>query len=182
MRPRYRRAIRRRQSGIETTSTCSRKPNAIDLRLPTTSSRHCYNVPIEIADPSRQLKLKSRCTTRNIVRRLRRARWRLCQTRNRLGILRNGFTELLVCFPPSIETISPNPKIPASLAYVANLLGMLKHSKLASNVPFFVRQKLHPPKSEKFTGIVPSVRVCLNDGCKNWPEWAAAQGAPRASA
>lgn len=39
-----------------------------------------------------------------------------------------------------------DPKMSTSFTYIADLLGMLKPSKLALNVPFFIRHKnyLHP--------------------------------------
>jgi len=68
--------------------------------------------------------------------------------RNRFGILQASFTMLLVCITPSIKTGPADPKIPASFADVADLLGMLEHFKFALNVAFFVRHEYFPhPKS-----------------------------------
>ena len=57
-----------------------------------------------------------------------------------------GFAMLLIRISPSIEAGSPNPEIPTCFAGIANLLGMLKHSKFTLNVAFFVRHQnfLHP--------------------------------------
>lgn len=53
---------------------------------------------------------------------------------------------LLICFAPSVKAGPANPEIPASLTGIADLLGMLEHSKLALNVAFVVRHEnfLHP--------------------------------------
>ena len=53
---------------------------------------------------------------------------------------------LLVCNTPSIKAGPANPKIPAGFAGIADLLGVLEHSKFALNVAFFVRHEyfLHP--------------------------------------
>jgi hypothetical protein len=53
---------------------------------------------------------------------------------------------LLVCVTPPIKAGSADPKIPASFAGIADLLGVLEHLKFALNVAFFVRHEyfLHP--------------------------------------
>ena len=53
---------------------------------------------------------------------------------------------LLICITPSIKNGSADPKILASFVGIADLLGVLEHSKFALNVAFFVRQEyfLHP--------------------------------------
>jgi hypothetical protein len=53
---------------------------------------------------------------------------------------------LLIGIPPSIEDGSSNPEIPAGFVGIADLIGMLKHSKFALTVAFFVRHEnfLHP--------------------------------------
>ena len=53
---------------------------------------------------------------------------------------------LLVWVMPPIKAGPANAKIPASLAGIAHLLGVLEHSKLALNVTFVVRHEyfLHP--------------------------------------
>ena len=53
---------------------------------------------------------------------------------------------LLIGIPPSVKAGPANPEIPTSLAGIADLLGMLEHSKLALNVAFVVRHEnfFHP--------------------------------------
>ena len=53
---------------------------------------------------------------------------------------------LLICITPSIKNGSADPKILASFVGIADLLGVLEHSKFALNVAFFVRQEyfFHP--------------------------------------
>jgi len=53
---------------------------------------------------------------------------------------------LLIGIPPSIKAGPAHPEIPASLAGIADFLGMLEHSKFALNVAFVVRHEnfLHP--------------------------------------
>ena len=53
---------------------------------------------------------------------------------------------LLIGISPSVKAGPTNSEIPASFAGIADLLGMLEHSKLALNVAFVVRHEnfLHP--------------------------------------
>ena len=60
---------------------------------------------------------------------------------NGFGILQTGFAMLLIRISSSIDAGSPNPEIPICFAGIANLLGMLKHSKFTLNVAFFVRHQ-----------------------------------------
>ena len=61
---------------------------------------------------------------------------------------------LLIGIPPSIETGPADPKISTGFAGIADLLGVLEHSKLALNVAFVVRHEyfLHP-KSGKLQEV-----------------------------
>ena len=69
---------------------------------------------------------------------------------------------LLVCVTPPIKAGPADAKIPASLAGIADLLGVLEYSKLALNVAFFVRYEYFPhPKSEAACGCVPQLVVAM---------------------
>ena len=74
--------------------------------------------------------------------------WRLIGRvlRDCFFVFQTSFTMLLVCNTPSIKAGPANPKIPAGFAGIADLLGVLEHSKFALNVAFFVRHEyfLHP--------------------------------------
>jgi hypothetical protein len=61
-------------------------------------------------------------------------------------VLQTSFTKLLVSITPSVEAGPTNPKIPAGFAGIADLLGVLEHSKFALNVTLFVHHEhfLHP--------------------------------------
>ena len=62
---------------------------------------------------------------------------------NRLGIYQPGFAKLLIGISPSVKAGSADAKIPTGFA---DLLGVLKHPKIALNIALLVRHQnfLHP--------------------------------------
>jgi len=89
---------------------------------------------------------------------------------------------LLIGIPPSIKAGSPNPKIPACFAYIADLLSMLEHSQLALNVTFFVRHKnfLHPKLGNLQEVSRESVHIYTVVKRIFSPRWHAARPSPKA--